>query len=120
MEIATRSADASGQSPINKLGLINLESDGPRDNCQTRAAQSRVLQIWGKEKEKTLLRSTEALNGWKENTNSAPLTSAAGCLEFGAGKKTSFQVWGQEKDVFLPRSWVSTPGGGTCNAWKIQ
>ena len=26
IEIATRSADASGQSPINKLGLINLES----------------------------------------------------------------------------------------------
>ena len=25
---------------------------------------------------------------WKENTNSAPLASAAGCLEFGAGTAT--------------------------------
>ena len=34
-----------------------------------------------------------ALNAWKESTNSAPLTLAGGCLEFGVGK-----------DVFLRRS----------------
>ena len=51
IEIATRSADASGQSPTNKL--VGLLTRGRR-------------------------------------TNNAPLTSAAGCLKFGAGSKTSF------------------------------
>ena len=63
----TRSADASGQSPINKLGLAQ--------GTIARAALHKVRSL--------------ALNAWKESTNSTPLTSAAGCLEFGAAKKTS-------------------------------
>ena len=75
VEIATRSADASGQSPINKLGLINLESALAQGTI-ARPALHKVSSL--------------ARNAWKENTNSTFLTSAAGCLEFRAGKKTSF------------------------------
>ena len=60
---------------MNKLGLINLESALAQGTI-ARPALHKVSSL--------------ALNAWKENTSSTLLTSAAGCLEFGAGKKTSF------------------------------
>ena len=97
-------------------------------------------QVWGQEKDDFLLRSHGSLNAWKENKQRPNAFSR--CLEFGLGfrarKKTSFclghvehlqvkkdqttppseagcrvpQVWGQQKDVFLPRSHWSL------SAWK--
>ena len=69
IEIATRSADASGQSPINQLGLINLES-ALAQGFIARPALHKVSSL--------------ALNLTRgRRTNNAPLTSAAGALNLG-------------------------------------
>ena len=65
------------------LNVLRENKQRPSD------VRCRVPRISGKEQDVSFFRSNGALNAWKENSNCTPLTSAAGCLEFGAGKKTS-------------------------------
>ena len=88
IEIATRSADASGQSPINKLGLMSRGAlNAWKKNKQRRSDVAGCLEFWVGKETFFCLGQVGLLARRPQTT--PLLTSAAGCLEFGAGNKTS-------------------------------